>query len=705
MPRSTLCWSAALFFEACVSFNSAWAATPTLVTTNNTPALPPDGIPPITVTGQRELPPTGSVTLLSPQEVALRRPASALDLTAMAPNLLAFQGTGDHLPQFSVRGLRDNNLGVGEPQVVLYVDDVPYDDVFTRGVPLYGLDAVELFRGPQGTQFGASRPGGVMDVHTPLPGDAWHGAASVSYGNYDAWRTEVALSGAVITNTLQVGVAGLYFRRDGFVHNTFTGTDGDTRETLAGRVKARWTPTERLEFLFTASGHRFDDGLQPGVPLGSQDYYTVTRNLNGYDRMQAHTESLRTTYTSDAFNVVSITAHSGWHESLLQDSDYLPFDIAASAFVRDQDQWSQEFRVESTDALSAWQWSGGAYGAWKNFNSDVAANFATPPPNTLPFPFTSRTRQFNDNEDFALFGQVTRALGESFETTAGLRLEYAARDANGSQSTESGGVPIAPPTLFNGSDNFSSVQPKVELAWKPTPKSRVWLGVTRGFQPGGVSFSAAPAPTSFADSDSWHYELGAGTELAGGKVTVRSAVFYTDVQDYQIFRPTGFGNFAMLNADRAHTLGAELELTVRPTEHWEVALRGGVVRAKFDDFTDASNGAALDDKDINFVPRYTVDGTLTWHPGRNFFAQAGGQLIGPFWFDENNTTRQDAYGLLNARAGWDNGHWGCAVYGRNVLDQHYVANAIHFNQPGLGDFFVVTPGEPAMYGIELFAKF
>ena len=88
-----------------------------------------------------------------------------------------------------------------------------------------------------------------------------------------------------------------------------------------------------MELLFTASGYKFDDGLQPGSPLG-QDPYTVSRNFDGYDRQQADIESLRSTYTADAFKVVSISSHSGWRESLWQDSDYMPFDVAQTRYTR-----------------------------------------------------------------------------------------------------------------------------------------------------------------------------------------------------------------------------------------------------------------------------------------------------------------------------------------------------------------------------------
>jgi hypothetical protein len=63
----------------------------------------------------------------------------------------------------------------------------------------------------------------------------------------------------------------------------------------------------------------------------------------------------------------------------------------------------------------------------------------------------------------------------------------------------------------------------------------------------------------------------------------------------------------------------------------------GMVSAKFDTFTDPVSGANYDGKTINFVPAYTIDSSLLWQPGQHLFCQAGGQVVGAFWYDEANT--------------------------------------------------------------------
>ena len=656
-----------------------------------TNAIPAD---PILI--QHSLPafPPSNESVIRKNPTAHQPPASALDLMAVTPNLGVFQGTGGRTPEFSVRGLRDNNLGVGEPQVVLYLDDVPYDDVFSRGVPLSDVAGTKLWRGPQGTQFGASGPGGVLDVHTHNSGNVWSGNASASYGSYNSTTEQFALGGALLTNTLFLDLSGMYFYRDGFVADTVTGSDADTRETFAGRIKLRWMATPKLEISLAASGHQFKDGLQPGVPLGTPNIYQVSRTFDGYDNQDGNAQTIVAKYTGETVKVTSISAHTGWYESMNQDSDFQPADLLRTALSRNQNQWSQEIHAESPDADGAWSWRAGGFYAHRDFGSTVDTRINT-------YALTTTSDQTDRGDNYALFAQLQRELTEQWELSGGLRYEIDRRDSIGQQINPLFG----PPVNASGTANFSCWQPNAALTWKPEKDTRVWVSVARGFTPGGYSFSAAPGPTSYSAAKSWHFELGAERPLIPDRLSLRATAFYTKIDGYQDFQPTGFGTFTMLNAAHARTVGGELECMASLPHDVALNVGGGFVSAQFDRFTSPTTGANYDGKTINFVPSYTVNTSLTWQPGEHFFFQAGGTVVGPFWYDEANTAEQNMYGLLNLRAGWNEKHWGVTLFAQNALDTSYVANAFHFNQPPAGSYFVVTPGEPAVFGAEVSCHF
>jgi len=670
----------------------------------------------------------GSTTVLAGENLEARNIVSASDLSGVAPNFAAFSGFSERMPRFEIRGLRENGLTLGEPTVTLYVDDVPYDELFSRGIPFFDTESIEILRGPQGTLFGASRPGGIINVHTPLPNNRYEGHALARYGSYNTVQSEIGASGPILNDALYAGLAGLYSRRDGYVHNITTGKDSDTREAISGRSALRWTPVDPLDITLTLAGYQFNDGMLPAEPLG-QDMLTTSRNLDGYDHQSDHTESLRAAWSGESLKLISVTAFSGWHESLLQDGDFGPDDLVRADVAAHVERFSQELRVASLDSAASLRWAAGGYLSDKRFHTatDQIYNFG-------PVPLSSRSSQDDHDQNYAAFGQATYSPHTKVELTGGLRFEYDTRHSieNGADELAGGpGTPVL--TQSHGAQSFHSFQPKVEAAWRPTAHTRAWASVARGFSPGGFNSSSGPTLDSFKDSDSWHCEIGArwqhqptiaepGAPAPGGdsanpqiaaapfwasaesgQYSAAIAAFYNDVRDFQDLRPTQFGGFTMLNAASAHTVGVEAEVSARPVPQWELSVSAGWTDAVFDEFTDTSNGADLDGKTINFVPEYTVDAALTWHPFGGVFARVDAQGIGSFWLDDANTYQQSAYWLLNARVGWQGPHFGAALFGRNLLDARYITSTIEFKTPQ--DFFAVTPGEPLVVGFELSARF
>ncbi len=210
----------------------------------------------------------------------------------------------------------------------------------------------------------------------------------------------------------------------------------------------------------------------------------------------------------------------------------------------------------------------------------------------------------------------------------------------------------------------------------------------------------------FSAATSQHYELGISGHCLDGTFSATVSAFWIETHDYQVYRAVSLTDFQVLSADQARTLGAEAEVRYRPVEGLELRLAGGYAQAEFRRFTapDPATGLPLNlaGKTINFVPQFTLDATATYRHRTGLFASIGATAVGDYWFDESNTQKQSAYPLLHARAGWGNDRFEVAFVGRNMLGQHYYANALDLG-PVQG--FVVTPGDPPTYGVALSGRF
>ena len=695
--------------------------------TASAPVTQPYQLDKVTVLGQVDSAAgPGSVTRIGAADFAERELVSTRDLSAIAPNLTTFDANGDRTPRFSLRGLRENNFSYGESAVAMYIDDVPYADLYSRGVPLFGIDSAEFLRGPQGTLFGASRPGGVINLLTRLPGNTPAGYGTLRYGSYDAISAEAGVNGPVVKDNLFLGLSGLYGKREGFFHNLVTGQSPDSRETLAGRVQARWLPTDRVDVTFTAAAERFHDGGIVSRPIkAGGDLYDLKADQNGFNRVDSHTFSVRAAWTGEQVKVISISTRRDFRQSLQGDFDYaeyqpnpflppgvyVPIPVISGYASPKVGQWSQELRIESPDPKAALKWNAGGYWTEHVLRNDSGYVYgsAAQAAFSLPFPVTGLTDQTlaaQRDMNYALFGQLTYTVLEHLDVTAGLRWE---RDERNLDRTHLN--PLAPSPFnsiaFKTSRNFDGFQPKVGLAYHLTPDATVWFSAAEGYQPGGFSPSQDnPATVNYAKSTSEHYELGLTGRLLDGALRASVSGFLIETKDYQVYRPVSFTDFRVLNADRARTWGAEAELRWEPVKGLEFAVAAGWTQAEFRNFSAPNpSGAGVEDlggRTINFVPQFTLDASGTYRFPCGFFVGAGVTAIGEYWFDERNTAKQSPYALVRVRAGWEKGNFGVAVFAHNLTDTKYYANALDLG-PSQG--FVGTPGDPQVFGIELNGRF
>ena len=664
-----------------------------------------------------------SVGVVSGKELEERGITSARELTAITPNLATFDANGDRTPRFSLRGLRENNFSYGESAVAIYLDDVPYSDLYTRGMPLFDIYSGEFYRGPQPTLFGANRPGGVLNLMTRLPGNECNGHGSVSYGNYNAVGVEAGSDGPIIKDRLFFGVDGFFNQRDGYFDNLVTGHHPDDHETLAGRAQLRWTPTERLDFTASVVADRFHDGGVIVRPIAAPgDLFDVKYDQDGFNHQDSQTYALRGAWTGDQVKVTSITSWRRWQQDVAGDFDFAEFFSpnnfplnGLQGFAKPEvQQWSQEFRLESQNRDAALKWNAGAY--WSELTTDYASGYNYGPlapivvSPSAPSSGTDLTSGRNRSDDYAVFGQATYTVAEKLDLTAGLRFESV--DVRGNRNHTFDGFPIAAPRSYG--DTFRSLQPRAGLAYHFTPDVTAWFNFTTGFQPGGFSSSSDNTGVSEYDpAESLHYEIGLSARLFEGKLITTATGFWIDTHDYQVYRPVVTGSvatpldFYILNANQARTIGGELELRALPCEFFEFRIAAGYQHAEFRNFTTPGPfGQNFDGNGINFVPAFTLDVSATARTKSGLYATVGVTAVGDYWFDEANTTKQNAYALLNARVGWQGKHFGVAVFGRNLTDEHYYANALDLGpRGGPTDFFVGTPGDPLTFGGEISVRF
>lgn len=170
-----------------------------------------------------------AVSAFSGDDLVGRVIEDATDLQMSVPNFIYDQS------RMQLRGVGNNAISsTSESGIGYHVNGVYILAPALRSTEYYDLDRVEVLRGPQGTLYGRNTTAGVVNIITKKPTEEFSGFLNAQIGNYDSIKLKGALN-IPLGENLRQRFAGLYFKRDGYNTNLFTGNDIDGRDSYSLR--------------------------------------------------------------------------------------------------------------------------------------------------------------------------------------------------------------------------------------------------------------------------------------------------------------------------------------------------------------------------------------------------------------------------------------------------------------------------------------
>lgn len=252
--------SARLF--AAVSFGAlAVSATPALAQQSSDDAEADSNI--IVVTGItkqdaniQDVPIT--ITAFSGDDLEAKGVQLVGDVATFTPGF-NIRGSGNNPTAFalSMRGqVQNDNIATLEPSVGVYLDEMYIARSYGLNTELLDISSVQVLKGPQGTLFGRNTSAGAVLIQTNDPEfDEISGFAKGTYGRFNE-RVATGVLNLGLSDSIAVRGAITYGKRDGYKTDVNTGREYEARETLNGRVKVAFKPTDTLQILL--SGEWYD---------------------------------------------------------------------------------------------------------------------------------------------------------------------------------------------------------------------------------------------------------------------------------------------------------------------------------------------------------------------------------------------------------------------------------------------------------------
>ena len=131
-------------------------------------------------------------------------------------------------------------------QPVEFIDGLqsPVGSTTNVGLDVWGAQSVEILKGPAGTLYGATPPGGIMNLTMRRPQSEFGGEVQGSYGSFDAWQAAGDITGPIGDGRLEGRLTALW-------HDKGTQTElvDDQRFFASAALKWNITPDTQLTLL------------------------------------------------------------------------------------------------------------------------------------------------------------------------------------------------------------------------------------------------------------------------------------------------------------------------------------------------------------------------------------------------------------------------------------------------------------------------
>lgn len=646
-------------------------------------------LPTITVTADKRAADvqktTSAITVMSGTKLEDAKIDSVAKVMQHIPNMNLSPFVGG-VSQMSIRGIT-TSPGTSTSPIIMYVDGVPVDTYFNLDAPLMDIERVEVLRGPQSSIYGKNAMGGVINVISRKPGNEWHGGILTEYGSYDTYKFNASISGPIIEDRLAFALSGSHSYSGGYMDNDRTSKSNKERsERVKGQL--RFTPSDDAEFNFHVNYTARRDGFS-NLVLGNHATLDSIADPDDYLKSNILNLALTSSLTFDPMIVETITTYRD------EDLDYavdmgmvynplMGTDEYDTGRKNKRREFTQELRFRSPDDKEGVKWLAGLYGGYTDMNIRSVYSDAKMTNYPLGGGIFADGYLWQDQpsreytQDYAAFGEMTIPVTDAFKVTAALRGQYTHKKIH-VQNTgmlmefPSAGVSIPGASMSKTeSDSWTELLPKLNLSYQLTDDVMLYAGVNRSFIPGGFNnVSATGIDMTYDSQTAWNYEIGAKTEWLDKRLMLNLALFYSDLDDLQVFKYDPQYGYLSSNAGSAKSYGAELDAVARIMPGLDAEFSFGYTWARLTDYQ--HQGADYSGKKVPFTPEYTASFALQYNHDCGFVARGEVLHYGSMYWTEDNKDERGDITLLNARIGYEFDKFGVYVYGNNLGNEKYLS--------------------------------
>jgi iron complex outermembrane receptor protein len=679
-------------------------------------AAPADGLSEIVVTAQRrsedlqKVPIT--VTALNADRLAASNVGNYDDLAKLVPGFQSGGYAGEGSPH--IRGVGTAITQAGNDTAVATYIDGAYVPSNTVAIPIYHFKdatSVEVLKGPQGTLFGRSATGGLINITTRDPGQTFEAEGEIGYANYQTESGSFYVGGP-LSDSVATGLAVTASHQgQGWGRNLYDGSD---IERIPTDVSARnkWLvklsgDTDLMVSLHFAEENGICVTCFHTYPPNGRTSFGTFPVSSPYDENSNHIprdkwgQADATIRLTHDFGFAKLTSISSYFNITadIQHFNIQPLPNGPEFIIFPHGtQITQELQLTSESA-GPLQWQGGVY--LLKDRTQVSGTVGG------ELPIGSGT----DVRSYAAYAQATYAFTDKDKVTLGARF------------TREEDHLIPNPLIVDGTGGQHSLVSntptwRAALDHQFTDNLGAYVSATRGFKPGG--FTNTPVGVEqgpFKAESILAYEIGAKTLFFDHRLRLNVAGFYSDYSNLQVQTINSLGTEVVNNAAKAKFYGVDVDFDASLTKNFTIYAALENLHSEYTSFPDAnifttlpaggtvqSVGSVAGNEAVlaptftgSLSPSYRIespygsfDSTITYSYNSGYFATV------------DNRLRQPAYGLLDASVKFSmaNTKYWIKLWGSNLTNK---AHTMLQSFAGFGAEAMYDA--PRTYGVTFGAKY
>ncbi|WP_115720370.1 TonB-dependent receptor [Gallaecimonas mangrovi] len=568
---------------------------------------------------------------------------------------MAAQSLSDYITQ--VPGVAFNNLIPGVSEVVLrgmatttyheqnqtttgyYLNQIPLSEpgwpIVIPDIDTFDLQRVEVLRGPQGTLFGSSSLGGLINyVANEASTDGFDAAIEAGMTNVahssDTGYSVKGMFNIPITDTFAARLVAVHHKRAGYLDNIGTGKDDANKSyTDGGRLSLVWDPTDSTHISWLSMSQEIDTKDQSYISTGYQRDSLIPEETK--PKITLHSLHVDQDLGFATLTVQGSYAHKVADNTLDYTGAYgqgfLGTDDIPTTGHYTTDSYNGEVRLTSPDAQSL-RWIVGtmyshndehmvdrdhAKGAVDYIN-DHPDDYGDDMGETLAG--GDLLYDYHVHQKFtekALFGELNYDFDPQWTLTLGGRYFHTTNNSELHNYYK-----IGYPLAFDYDEGASDTgfTPKVSLRYKLNDNLMTYALYSEGYRVGGAN--AMPPSTEYnspltygSDSDK-NYELGLRSDWLSHLLSLDFTVYRVDWDNIQVQMSRGDGFSYTTNAGGARNQGAELSFTLRPTDELSWQSNVTYLDSKLTSDLPSYSSTVPSGSRLPGASKWTINNIITW---------------------------------------------------------------------------------------------